>query len=138
MKIRLIARRALAAGLVLGVAAGINAQPADSAKQTRDRNTSGWSEIHQTMMKGMKDMEKMSSSGDVDRDFAMLMKMHHQSGIDMAIAHLRHGNDARMRDMAEKTIKEQRKEVKELDQWLAANDKRGRPSGDRQDRKKGQ
>ena len=39
----------------------------------------------QGSMKGMmKNMESMKMSGDPDRDFATMMKTHHQGAIDMA------------------------------------------------------
>ena len=41
-------------------------------------------DMHKSMMSGMKSMESMKCSGDIDHDFAMMMKMHHQSALDMA------------------------------------------------------
>ena len=41
-------------------------------------------EMHKSMMSGMKGMESMKGSGDIDHDFAMMMKLHHQSALDMA------------------------------------------------------
>lgn len=76
-------------------------------------------DMHKSMMKGMKDMEAMRASGDTDHDFAMMMKMHHQSALDMANVQLRDGKDSKMRSMAKGIIKSQEKEIKEFDQWLA-------------------
>lgn len=75
--------------------------------------------MHKAMMKGMKDMEGMKSSGNVDHDFAMMMKKHHESALEMAQAELQHGKDAKMRSMAKNIIESQKKEIKEFDQWLA-------------------
>ena len=75
--------------------------------------------MHKSMMKGMKDMEAMKSSGNVDHDFAMMMKKHHESALDMAQVELQHGKDAKMRSMAKNIIASQKKEIKEFDQWLA-------------------
>ena len=75
--------------------------------------------MHKSMMKGMKDMEGMKSSGNVDHDFAMMMKKHHESALDMAQVELQHGKDAKMRSMAKNIIASQKKEIKEFDQWLA-------------------
>ena len=44
----------------------------------------GSMEMHKSMMSGMKGMESMKGSGDIDHEFAMMMKMHHQSALDMA------------------------------------------------------
>lgn len=75
--------------------------------------------MHKSMMKGMKDMEAMKSSGNVDHDFAMMMKKHHESALDMAQVELHYGKDAKMRSMAKNIIASQQKEIKEFDQWLA-------------------
>lgn len=66
----------------------------------------------------MKNMEAVKMTGDADRDFASMMKMHHQGAIDMAQMELKSGKDAKMRSMAKKIIIAQQKEIKEIDQWL--------------------
>lgn len=71
-----------------------------------------------SMMDMTKNMESMKMSGDTDRDFATMMKVHHQGAIDMAQMELRSGKDAKMRAMAKRIIKAQQKEIKEFDQWL--------------------
>ena len=76
-------------------------------------------DMHKSMMKGMKEMEAMKSSGNADHDFATMMKKHHESALDMAQVELQHGKDAKMRSMAKKIIESQKKEIKEFDQWLA-------------------
>ena len=40
--------------------------------------------MKQSMMKGVDGMQKMQMTGDSDKDFAMMMKMHHQQGVEMA------------------------------------------------------
>ena len=70
------------------------------------------------MMGMAKNMESMKMTGDTDRDFATMMKMHHQGAIDMAQMELQSGKDAKMRAMAKRIIKAQQKEIKEFDQWL--------------------
>ena len=76
-------------------------------------------QMHKSMMSGMKSMESMKSSGDTDHDFAMMMKMHHQSALDMANVELQHGKDPVLRNMAKAIIKSQTKEIKDFDKWLA-------------------
>ena len=79
----------------------------------------------QAMMKDKHDkMSSMKMTGLPDVDFAMMMRMHHQGGIDMAQAELRDGKSPEMRKMARKIIAAQKKEVAELDKFLAKN---GRP-----------
>jgi uncharacterized protein (DUF305 family) len=74
-------------------------------------------------MKSMQEMhEKMASmpmSGNHDHDFAMMMRSHHQAGIDMAKAELEHGKDPQMKQAAKKIVADQTKEVKKFDAWLA-------------------
>jgi hypothetical protein len=67
----------------------------------------------------MKSMESMQTTGDTDRDFAMMMKIHHQGAIDMSEAELKSGKDPKMRAMAKQIIEAQKKEIKEFEQWLA-------------------
>ena len=76
-------------------------------------------QMHKSMMGGMKGMESMKASGDTDRDFATMMKMHHQSALDMANIELQHGKDPVLRKMAKAIIKSQTKEIKDFDIWLA-------------------
>ncbi len=78
---------------------------------------------HQEMMKTMQDMhQKMSTmtmTGDPDHDFAMMMRSHHQAGVDMAKAQLKNGKHPQMQAIAKKIIADQTKEIKKLDQWIA-------------------
>ncbi len=73
-----------------------------------------------TMMKDMNDrMSSMAMSGNQDVDFAMMMRMHHQGAIDMAQAELRGGKDPQMRKMANEIIAAQKKEIAQIDKFLA-------------------
>ncbi|MEO8389044.1 DUF305 domain-containing protein [Polaromonas sp.] len=72
------------------------------------------------MMKGNNDkMSSMAMTGNADVDFAMMMRIHHQGAIDMAQAELRDGKDAQMRKMAKDIIAAQKKEIAQLDKFLA-------------------
>ena len=72
----------------------------------------------QSMMDGMKQMQSMQISGNTDKDFAMMMKMHHQQAIDMAQVELSSGKSAELKAMARKMIAEQKKEIGELDRLM--------------------
>lgn len=61
----------------------------------------------------------MQPSGDTDKDFATMMRMHHQQAVDMAKAELQHGKSPELKALAQKIVKDQQKEIAELDQWLA-------------------
>ena len=60
-----------------------------------------------TMMNGM----AMRPSGDVDRDFALMMIPHHQGAIDMATAELRYGRNERLRRIAQEIVVDQQQEI---------------------------
>ena len=80
---------------------------------------SGSQQMHQVMAKSMHDMESMKTSGNTDKDFATMMRMHHLSGIEMAKIQLAHGKDPEMRRIAQNIVDSQQKEVDEFDKWLA-------------------
>lgn len=71
------------------------------------------------MMKdGMAKMQAMKMTHDPDQDFAMMMKMHHQTAVDMAQYELQNGKDGDMKTMAQNMIDDQKKEIAELDAFL--------------------
>jgi uncharacterized protein (DUF305 family) len=70
------------------------------------------------MKSGMDGMQKMQISGDTDKDFAMLMKMHHQQALEMAKLEIAHGESPELKAMARKIIKDQTKEIAQLDAWM--------------------
>ena len=76
-------------------------------------------EMMQSMEAMHQKMSSMQMTGDHDHDFAMMMRSHHQAGIDMAKDQLKNGKDPQMQAMAKKVISDQTKEIKKLDQWMA-------------------
>ena len=76
-------------------------------------------DMKQSMKSGMESMQNMEMSGDIDKDFAMMMKIHHQGALDMAKMELAHGKSPAMKAMAKKIIIAQKKEIAEFDRWLA-------------------
>ena len=75
--------------------------------------------MKQSMMMGMDGMQKMQMTGDTDKDFAMMMKMHHQQAVDMAQIELKDGKSPAMKKMAKQIISAQKKEIAIFDKWLA-------------------
>lgn len=59
------------------------------------------------MMAGM----DVKPTGDVDRDFVAMMVPHHQGAIDMALAQLRYGHNAKLRRIAQEIIVTQQQEI---------------------------
>ena len=82
-------------------------------------STANGMDLMAAMTKMRSQMDSMKMSGNVDDDFAMMMRAHHQGAIDMAKAELSSGKDAELRKMAQKTIDDQTKEIAKLDKWIA-------------------
>lgn len=75
------------------------------------------------LMKSMSEMnQKMSSPmhGNTDRDFASMMIAHHEGAIKMSEMQVEHGMNADLKAIAKKAISEQKKEITELQNWLAS------------------
>lgn len=75
-------------------------------------------EMQSTMMNGMEKMKQMKMTGDSDKDFAMMMKMHHQAALEMAKPEIEHGKSPEMKAMARKIVKDQTKEIAQFDAWM--------------------
>lgn len=58
-------------------------------------------------------------TGDADRDFMLQMRVHHVAAITMSETLLTHGKDAETRRLAQDIIREQRREIAQIDAWLA-------------------
>lgn len=96
--------------------AGI-AQEAHSSHAKAASMGGGSEELHRIMMEA--DQQPMQMTGDVDRDFASMMSMHHEQGIKMADVLLKHGKDPALKAMAQKMKDQQRKEIGELAPYKA-------------------
>jgi uncharacterized protein (DUF305 family) len=82
---------------------------------THHHEKSSMMDIMQQMNRKMGSMEM---KGDADHDFAEMMIVHHQAAIEMAQAVIDSGNDAAIKDLAKRIIKDQTKEIEEMQQWL--------------------
>ena len=83
------------------------------------KGVAGPRDMKASMMMGMDGMQKMQMSGDTDKDFALMMKMHHQQALNMAEMQLANGKSQEMKTMAKQIIVAQKKEISQFDQWLA-------------------
>ena len=63
----------------------------------------------------------MDHGGDKDHQFAMMMTMHHQQGIDMARVYLKSGKEEQTRQVANTTIKANSEDITKLKQWQNSN-----------------
>ena len=73
--------------------------------------------MHPPMMQGM--MAK-----DADLAFICMMIPHHMGAIENARIVLKHGDNSEAKKMAEKSMKEQEKEVAEMKEWLQKHAKK--------------
>lgn len=99
----------------------------DSANNnTMNTTTTGSSaSLMDVMNKSMQEMKGMQSTGNPDNDFAALMKMHHMSAIEMAQVELAQGQDPQIKQMAQKMLDDQQKEVAEFNSFLSGHNAHG-------------
>ena len=77
-------------------------------------STKDFKEADMRMMTNM----HVTYTGDPDVDFRTHMIPHHQGAIDMARVALKHAKDPETKKMAEAIIKEQEREIGEMQAWL--------------------
>ena len=93
--------------------------PAAMPHGQMQKGTMGAGDMKKSMMIGMDGMNKMTMSGDTDKDFAIMMKIHHQQAIDLSEMELAHGKSPAMKAMDKQIIAAQKKEIVQFDQFLA-------------------
>lgn len=76
-------------------------------------------EMSVAMTTMMTEMKNMQMTGNVDKDYIMMMIPHHQSAITMAQNEISHGNHFELKKMAQKIMSDQQKEIAELKGWMA-------------------
>jgi uncharacterized protein (DUF305 family) len=77
------------------------------------------------MQKNMDQMKAMPSTGSPDNDFASMMKTHHMGAIEMVQLELAKGTDPQMKQMAQKMLDDQQKEVSELNSFSSGHNAHG-------------
>jgi uncharacterized protein (DUF305 family) len=79
-------------------------------------------QAHMDLMAGMDQTNKQMMNGmmaeDIDVAFVCGMIAHHQGAINMATAELEHGDNQWAKDMAQKVIDAQEKEIADMVSWL--------------------
>jgi uncharacterized protein (DUF305 family) len=88
--------------------------PAQTARTPDTPATQGYRQANETMHKNM----DIIFSGNADVDFVRGMIPHHQGAIDMAKVALQHGKDEQVRKWAQDVIREQEREIAEMQNWL--------------------
>ncbi len=122
-KLQTVVRICLISILSLWLASAVQAQgtspPASMPHGQMHKGMMGSDDMKKSMMMGMDAMNKMTMSGDTDKDFAMMMKIHHQQAVDMSEMQLAHGKSPEMKAMAKQIISAQKKEIAKFDKFLA-------------------
>lgn len=90
----------------------------ESGMMSGQSMSQGSQEMHQMHMDMMQKMPQMQMTGDTDKDFAMMMKHHHEQGVKMAEIEAKNGKSPEMKAMANKIIQSQKQEIKKLEDWL--------------------
>jgi hypothetical protein len=108
----------LATGFVIGAAVLVSAHDGSLSEQDICSTTTSAATAeapfmaeNDAAMKKMMDGMAAKPTGDVDADFVAMMVPHHQGAIDMAVAVLRYGRNARIRRLAQEIIVTQQEEI---------------------------
>jgi Cu/Ag efflux protein CusF len=107
---------AIAAVAVLGTASVVAFQPHRLAAQAQPAKGAApaFERVREVMNTRFKDMKL---TGDPDRDFATVLIAHHEDLIFLAKTQLEHGGDRQLRQLAQKILDEQQKQISELKEW---------------------
>jgi len=90
-------------GLLAAVGLSTPLAASTPAEQFMAENDAAMARMHAAM--------EIPPTGDIDRDFVAMMIPHHQGGIDMAVAVLRHSQNDQIRRLAQEIIVEQQEEI---------------------------
>jgi len=93
-----------------------------ASSSTHHKHKHGDIPFKKAMDKMHKDM-MIKSSGNIDTDFLKGMIPHHQGAIDMAEELTKKTKDPALKAFAEKIIKDQRAEIKQMQDWLKKKNK---------------
>ena len=72
-----------------------------------------------TSIMHMMHMHTPAETGDTDHDFIAMMVPHHQAAVDMAKLELQKGKDPFARDLAQRIIDGQSREIGQMNDWLS-------------------
>ena len=105
-----------------------NHSPAEQAGNKDSSGPGNSSALNQSMQSGMEKMMNMKMTGDADHDFATMLRMHHQSAVEMSDLELKHGKNAKIKELASKIKASNQKEITEIDQFLSSHKPQGSSS----------
>ncbi len=110
------------AGMELPAACQAGEAPAMPGMESMQSAMEGMGEHQMAFMQGMMQTQGPMMKGvmaeDPDIAFACGMIPHHQGAIAMAEVELQHGDSEQMKEMAQKIIDAQEREIAQLTQWI--------------------
>ena len=99
-----------------------NPEKTESDHSTMHDSTGVASQSQSPMMAAMdnmmKEMHHIPMTGNVDLDFALMMKSHHEGAVVMAREELKSGIDEKLQQMAQQIADAQRAEIEALDEFI--------------------
>lgn len=110
----------LVAALSFSIASLANDPKAASASPSMAGHSAGSMELHRIMAKSHK--MPMPMSGNVDKDFAMMMTMHHQQAIAMVDVLVQRGQSPELKALAVKMKSAQQAEIKQMAKFAGPMD----------------
>lgn len=79
------------------------------------------SDLAEAMKMETSKMKDIKTTGNSDKDYAMLMQAHHEDTIKMSKAEVANGHHAELKKMAQKMMADDEKEVKTFKDYLSSN-----------------
>jgi Cu/Ag efflux protein CusF len=98
---------------ILGAVIGIGADRVAQAQPARGA-LAAFERVREVMNNRFKDMKL---AGDPDQDFAAVLIAHHEDLIFLAKTQLEYGGDRQLRQLAQKILDEQPKQIAEVKEW---------------------
>lgn len=93
----------------------------EKAKSTQTKSKENHPELQNAMKRMMDKMKEIPLTGKTDKDFVIMMILHHESAIEMSRSLPFHGKNRALKQLAQKISTDQTKNVKEFKNWLSAN-----------------
>lgn len=89
----------------------------DAAVEEKNMGKEGYASIDLAEMNGI--MNSVKLSGNIDKDFVILMISHHESEIKIAKNELSSGIHNKLKEIANKIVSDQTREIVSLTNWLS-------------------
>jgi uncharacterized protein (DUF305 family) len=94
---------------------------AETTPSRQPASGTGGGTLQQAMENMMKRMNATPLTNDPDHDFATLMRVHHHGAVEMAKIEARDGQDAELKQLAQKMITAQESEIAAFDRILSSH-----------------